>query len=260
MQRRPGSSPGAGTPPLLEFERVTKGYPDGRQQIVVLDRVSFAVHAGDFVGVLGSRLTGKSTLLRLAAGIEGPDAGTVRLEGRDFARLPVRERDRLLRTRIGLLATEDNYPQEGERAVDLVALPLVSDGATLQEARSQARRMLDWSGAAEYADELAGELSVGERTRVMLALALVREPRLLLVDEPAVAPTLAERDELCALLRAGARERGAALVIASQDRASLRGAGVLMTIGDGELCSTGEPGVVLPFRGRQTGGAERPRS
>ncbi len=249
----------AGSSPLLAFERVTKGYPDGRGRIAVLERVSFAVHAGDFVGVLGSRRTGKSTLLRLAAGIERPDEGTVGFEGRDAARMSARERDRLLRARIGLLATDERRPGTGERAVDLVALPLMSEGVTSREAMRRARRMLDWAGAAQYAEEPAEALSAGERTRVVLARALVREPRLLLVDEPGVASTLAERDELCALLRAGARRWGAALVVASQDRACLRGAGVLMTIGDGELCATGEPGVLLPFRGRRAGRMRRPR-
>jgi ABC-type cobalamin/Fe3+-siderophores transport system ATPase subunit len=257
MRRIPPSAAGS---PLLAFEHVTKGYPDGRRRIVVLERVSFAVHAGDFVGILGPPRTGKSTLMRLAAGIEAPDDGTVSFQGRDLGRMSTLERGRLLRTRIGLLATDDWRPGRVERAVDLVALPLVSDGATLHEARRRARRMLDWAGAAEYADELARALSVGERTRAMLARALVREPHLLLVDEPAVTPTLGERDELYELLRSGARERGAALLVASQDRNALRGACVLMTIGDGELCSTGEPGVVLPFRDRRASGMERPRS
>ncbi len=258
MRRR--IPPSAGASPLLAFERVTKGYPDGRRRIVVLQRASFAVHAGDFVGVLGSRRTGKSTLIRLAAGIEAPDDGTVVFEGRDLARMSALQRGRLLRTRIGLLATDDWRPGRVERVVDLTALPLVSDGATLHEARRRARRMLDWAGAAEYADEPAEALSAGERTRVMLARALVREPQLLLVDEPAVPPTLGERDELYELLRTGARRHRAALLVASQDRDALRGAGVLMTIGDGELCATGEPGVVLPFRERRASRVERPRS
>jgi ABC-type lipoprotein export system ATPase subunit len=266
MAAAPHSAAGSGASPLLSFERVSKSYPDGRRRTVVLERVSFTVRKGDFVGILGSRRAGKSTLLRLASGIESPDGGTIDFAGRDLTRISALERGRLLRTEIGLLAPDDWRPGRGERVVDLVAMPLVSDGATLHDARRAARRLLHWAGAAEYADDLAESLSVGERMRVMLARTLVREPRLLLVDEPAVVPSPTERTELCELLRSGAREHKAALVIASEDSTPLRGANVMMSIGDGELCSTDEPGeseepdtpgVVLPFPDRRAGGMGR---
>jgi ABC-type ATPase involved in cell division len=260
MPRAPRSVGGAA--PLLCFEQVSKAYPDGRRRIVVLEQVSFEVHRGEHIGVLGSRRAGKSTLLRLAAGIESPDEGRVDFEGHDLARMSGLQRDRLLRHRIGLLASDDWRPAKGERVVDFVALPLVSDGATLHEARRRARRMLSWVGAADYADDLAAPLAMGERTRVMLARTLVREPRLLLVDEPAVVPSPDEREELYELLRAGARKYNAALVIASEDTDATRGTDMLMSIGDGDLVRVGgEPAVVVPFAPRhlprQPDGLER---
>jgi ABC-type lipoprotein export system ATPase subunit len=245
---------------LLSFERVTKAYPDGRQRIVVLREACFDIYAGDFIGILGPRRTGKTTLLRLAAGIELPDAGTVSFAGRDMASISTLDRGRLLRGEIGLLATDHWRPRRRERVVDLVALPLIGDGATMHEARRTARRMLQWADAADCADDLAEMLSVGERTRVMLARALVCEPRLLLVDEPAVIPSPSGRDEFYELLRAGAREHNAALVVASEDPTPLRGATVMMSIGDGELCSSDERGVVLSFPERRAGGTEQPGS
>jgi ABC-type cobalamin/Fe3+-siderophores transport system ATPase subunit len=242
--------------PLLAFEGVSKAYPDGRRRIVVLEQVSFEVFAGDFIGVLGSRRAGKSTLLRLAAGVESQDDGAIRYAGRDIARMSLLERDRLLRSEIALLATDDWRAGAGESVVDLVALGLVSDGATLHEARRAARRVLQRVGATDYADDAARSLAVGERTRVMLARALVRESHLLLVDEPAIVPSVSEREELYALLRSTASERGMALVVASEDVAALRGADVLLSIGDGELCSTAEPGIVVPFPERRAGGTE----
>ena len=255
-----GSGSAVAGAPVLRFEQVTKTYPDGRRQTVVLEQASFEIHRGEHVGILGSRRSGKSTLLRLAAGLEAPDEGRVDFEGRELARMPALQRERLLRHDIGLLASDDWHPARGERVVDLVALPLLSDGATLHEAQRRARRKLNWAGVANYADDLAASLAVGERMRAMLARALVREPRLLLVDEPAVVPSLTERTELYGLLRAGAREHAATLVVASEDSDATRGTDVLMSIGRGELVRTsGEPGVVVPLFAppRRPGGMER---
>jgi ABC-type methionine transport system ATPase subunit len=253
-----GGDRSAAAAPVLCFEQVVKTYPDGRRRIAVLERISFEVHQGEHVGILGSRRTGKSTLLRLAAGIEAPDTGRISFEGRDVAGMSALQRDRLLRGAIGLVASDGWRPAKGERVVDLVALPLVSDGATLHEARRRARRKLNWVDAADYADDLAASLASGARMRVMLARALVREPRLLLIDEPAVVPSLTERMEIYELLRRGAREHRATLMVASEDVDATRGTDVLMSIGRGELLRTGgEPGVVVPFPARRSGGLER---
>ena len=255
-----GAASAAGGVPVLRFEQVTKAYPDGRRRTVVLEQVSFEIHRGAHVGILGSRRSGKSTLLRLAAGVDAPDGGHIDFEGRDLARMSALQRERLLRHDIGLLASDDWRPARGERVVDLVALPLLSDGATLHEARRVARRMLNSLDATDYADDLAASLAAGQRLRAMLARALVREPRLLLVDEPAVVPSSVERLELYALLRAGAREHEATLIVASEDTEATRGTDVLMEIGGGELLRTGEEaGVVVPLFGtpRRPGGLER---
>ncbi|HXA53436.1 MAG TPA: ATP-binding cassette domain-containing protein [Solirubrobacteraceae bacterium] len=252
----------AGGVPLLRFEQVSKSYPDGRRRVSVLDRVSFEVHAGERVGILGSRRSGKSTLLRLAAGIHAPDDGRVEFEGHDLARMHSVRRERLLRSRIGLLASDDWHPARGERVVDLVALPLLSDGATMHEARSRARKVLSAVDASDCADDIAGPLATSERMRVMLARALVREPALLLVDEPATVPGPSEREALYSQLRDGAARHRAALVVASEDTEVGRGSDVLMSIGDGELVRVGdEPANVVPFPPRPAprppGGLER---
>ncbi|HST54561.1 MAG TPA: ATP-binding cassette domain-containing protein [Solirubrobacteraceae bacterium] len=241
---------------LLSFSHVSKRYPDGRREIVVLDDVSFEIEEEGFVGLWGGRRAGKSTLLRMVAGIELPDAGTVRFLGRDVARMALTERERMLRGGVGLMSTGDWHPSQKERVVDHVALPLVSDGATLHEARKKARRVLHRVEMDSRADDFAITLSLAERTRVMLARALVHEPRVLLVDEPAAMPSLSERDELYALLQSVAREQCATLMVASEEMAPLRGAGVVMTIGDGELCSTEESGTVVPFPQRRANPSE----
>jgi ABC-type lipoprotein export system ATPase subunit len=255
--RQPSSSVVDAMTPLLSFRNVSKRYPDGSREIVVLDAVSFEIDAGAFVGVFGTRRSGKSTLLRLAAGVEEPNEGAVCFKSRDMAGMSVLERERLLRGAIAFVSTDDWRPSPKERVIDYVALSLGSNGPALREARRRARRVLAQVGMTDCADELAKALSLVERTRVILARALIREPCLLLVDEPAVMPSLSERDELYALLRLVAREQSMTLVIASEEMAPLHGAGVLMSIDGGELCSTDERGTVVQLPRRNLAGAER---
>ena len=245
------------TAPLLAFEDVSKSYPDGIRDVVVLDRVSFEVHAGVFVGILGERRSGKSTLLRLAAGIEAPTTGTVRFEGVDLASMSSVRREQLLRHDVALMSVQDWSPNQNESVIDYVALSLGSDGSSLRDARYRARRVLARVGMSSRADDPARSLSLVEQARVVLARTLVREPSLLLVDEPAAMPSLSERDEFCALLRSLAAEQNITLVVASEEMAPLHGAGVLMSIGDGELCSTDEQASVVQLPRRRASGAER---
>jgi len=243
--------------PLLSFLNVSKRYPDGGRELLVLDRVTLEIDAGVSVGVYGPRRAGKSTLLRLAAGIALPDSGTLRFEGRDIAQMPGSERGRLLRSEIAFIAAADWRATPGESVVDHVATSLGSEGLTMREARRRAMHVLDRVEIAAGAEELTTSLSQTERARVMLARALARSPRLLVLDEPALLPSLGERDRFYALLRSAAQELGGTLLMASEEMAALQGVGVMMSIGDGEVVSPEERGTVVQLPGRRRTQAER---
>lgn len=252
----PANSGTSSTPALLRFEEVSSGHPDGHRRIAVLEHVSFSIQRGLFVGIYGARRSGKSTLLRLAAGIELPDSGSVFIDGVDTARMSTLRRERLLRDEVGLVCIDDWHPKERESVVDYVALALGSEGATLREARRSARRSLQRIGLGDAADELANKLSLSERLRAMLARALVREPRLLLVDEPAAIPRISDREDLMASLRRAGSEIGATLLVASEEMGPLHGADLVISVGGGEVNLTApRRGTVVPFpSGRSPGG------
>jgi ABC-type glutathione transport system ATPase component len=230
------------SPALLSFANVSKRYVDGGREVTVLAGVSFELSVGGSVGVYGKRRSGKSTLLRLAAAIEPPDGGSVCFDGQDITRCSAGERSRLLRSSVAYLSSEGWLSSPGEIVLDHVAMSVGSGGLTMREAKHRALATLDAVGvSAVGAAQPTASLSSGERARVMLACALVREPKLLVVDEPAPMPSPDDRQKFCALLRSTAREREIALLIASEDFATLGGMGAWMSLSaGGELLLTEE--------------------
>jgi ABC-type lipoprotein export system ATPase subunit len=233
---------------LLRIRDVSKAYPDGGGKIVVLDSATLEMIAGTHVGVYGRRGAGKSTLMRIAAGIDRPDEGSVMFDGHDLTRISGGAHARLLRSRLAYIAVGDWRPNPGESVVQHLAVSLGGDGRTVREAEHRALRELDLVGvSAAQAHSLATQLSMLDRTRVMFARALAREPVLIVVDDPVLTPSPTERDSLYRLLRSVARARGTALLVASDDLPALQGFDVFMSISARELCSSEGTATVVPF-------------
>jgi ABC-type glutathione transport system ATPase component len=250
-------SPKAAGAPLLEFAGVGSRRREGEREAIVLDGVYFALEPGASLGIYGQRRSGKSTLLRLAVGLELPEEGDVRFDGRAVASMSSGERARLLRGPVALLTANGWLPSPGETVMDHVAMSAGSAGLSLRDARRRALAALDRAGvAAASAEEMTVSLAADTRARVMLARALVREPRLLAVDEPAPMPSLLERERFCALLREVAKERSIALLMASEELSALQGTASLASLSAGELCSTGNQGTVVEFPRRRAGAFE----
>jgi ABC-type ATPase involved in cell division len=233
---------------LLSFQNVSKSLPDGARQIAVLDDVSFDIDLGEYVGLWGSRRAGKSTVLELAAGVMKPDAGRIIFDGEDIARMPQDKRAHQRRQGGIALARLDWRPTRSRPVVEHVAIPLTSCGVSLSNAEGVARRTLKRVDAAEVEDRMTDELNLGERIRVELARAMIREPRLLLVDEPALLASPTESRALYALLRTLGRNQELAVVIASTEAIAIQGAPRIFTIDNGHVRSTDSRRKVLPFR------------
>jgi ABC-type lipoprotein export system ATPase subunit len=233
---------------LLRMRDVSKAYPDGIGEIAVFEGASLEMTAGAQVGVYGKRRSGKSTLLRIAAGIERPDGGSVLFDGTELTRLSGTEHARLLRSRLAYIAVTDWRPNPGESIAQHVAVSLGGDGRTVRQAERRALSELDVVGmSAAQAHSLATGLSMIDRMRVMLARALAREPSLLVIDDPVVTSSASERDDLYRLLRTLARERGAGLLVASDDLPALQGFDVFMSISAREICSSEGSATIVPF-------------
>lgn len=232
---------------LFSFEHVTKGYTDGHRERAVLKDISFEIDAGDFIGVWGKRRSGKSTLLRIAAGVESPDSGRIFFDGHDLTVLSGDKRAELLRMGGIGFVTSDWRPIVSQEAIEYVALPLLADKLNLRHARRIARDRLEQMGVLNCAHVLTERLSIGEAMRVGFAHALTRQPRLLLVDEPAALPVPSERQELYSMLRSLGKSRELAVVVASEDLGAVAYSRRTMTIGSGALYSSDKEGEVVSF-------------
>lgn len=209
--------------------------------------VDLTVGPGEFVVVLGPNGAGKSTLLRVLLGTVAPAAGQVRLFGvaPRTAGLPV---DHLPQRRpdasIGRIRADDLVAMGHDGHRWGVRLPF---GRRRREQRAEVAAALAAAGAAEHAHRPVDELSGGELQRVLIAQALVRRPRLLLLDEPLGGLDLATQGAVAALLRKLCREHGIAVVVVTHDVNPFDDVDQLVYVAGGGVAS-GPPAEVLTPR------------
>ncbi|HEV3318228.1 MAG TPA: ABC transporter ATP-binding protein [Solirubrobacteraceae bacterium] len=233
---------------LLSLRDVWLSYPRGRRHVVrVLMDVSLDVYAGEVVAVLAQRAQGKTSLLRVAAGMERPDRGSVRFAGEDMWRSAHthgrarRRRPRPLNAPIALVrpAPPDVDVPVGEG----IALPLTGAHSGHQ-ARELARRALEEVGVRECAPRRWSDLSDGERARVTIAQGIARDPRVLLVDDLTSTLGLGDTEEVSMLLHSLAVTRELGVLVGVGDVQATRWSERVATLAGGELLL--EPAPAAP--------------
>ncbi len=203
---------------LLTLEHVTVRYASNprRERAALLD-VSLSVEAGELVAIAGGPRSGRTTLMRIAAGVVPPSAGAVRFAGADLARRP------MIGTPHGIsYAIASFEPIVGRCVLEQVAAPMLARGFSVVRARAMAYGLLRRAGVAACASLGAVDLSCTEALRVAIARALMTTPSLLLVDDPADVPPRCEHGELLKLLCAIAH-RDAIAVVLTTDAGSVPG-------------------------------------
>jgi ABC-type sugar transport system ATPase subunit len=212
---------------LLELERVGKRYRHGSR--VALADVSLAIEAGEMVVVWGERRSGRSTLLRVAAGIEPPDSGVVRFAGRDLARAG----GQALANGIGYCRRVFRV-SAGQTVLEHLLAAHFARRVPRATALHRSWQALQRVEAEHCASLRASELSRDEVVRVAIARGLGSGPRLLVIDEPTIGVELAERDRILFLLRSLADE-GIAVLTSAGEGTGLLGADRVLSLGNGRL-------------------------
>lgn len=218
---------------MLSLRGLVKHYRLGEGEPVrAVDGVDLDVGAGELVALYGPSGSGKSTLLLLVAALLEPDAGTVTLDGRQITGLAEEQAARYRLTDLGFVSQQaDILP--GARVIENAALKLWM--ADPRRAERRVRPLLERLGLGERLRQRAQTLSLGERQRLMIALALSTEPKLVLADEPTGSLDTQRSREVLALLSEVCRERSVAMLLVTHDPEAAAFADRVAELRDGRL-------------------------
>jgi predicted ABC-type transport system involved in lysophospholipase L1 biosynthesis ATPase subunit len=236
---------------LLGLEGVHVHYRRGPLALRVLADVSLELAAGEVVSVLAMRGQGKSTLLRVAAGMQRPASGRVLLDGEDLWSLGDAPRQQLFSERVGWV--EADAPALDVTVLEHLATPLLV-GCGRREGFARAQAALERVGVWGCAEQGWAGLSDRERALVAVAGAIVREPRLLVVDDLTCTLGLLDTDEVTRLLRELSRELGVGVLMGVSDAGATQWSDRLTTLAGGKLLAVPDPadedgGQVIEFPG-----------
>jgi len=199
----------------LRAAGLSRHYRRGPQTVRALDGVDLALGRGEFLALVGASGSGKSTLLNLLAGLDTPTAGRIEVDGRDLASLSRREIAAYRAGHVGMIFQSFHLIAH-YTALENVELALCFGSTPRAERRRTATALLERLGLGDRLDHRPADLSGGEQQRVAIARALVRDPDLLLADEP-TGNLDAENASLIAELLREVNRQGRAVVITTHN-------------------------------------------
>ena len=219
---------------ILRLDHLTKVYGSGDTAVRALDDVSLAVEAGEFVAIVGSSGSGKSTMLHMIGGVDRPTSGSVYLNGQDvFARSD--EQLAVFRRReVGLVYQFYNLVPVLD-VVENMTLPVLLDGRPVNQKRL--KNMLRVLGLEGREHHLPNQLSGGQQQRVAVGRALMNSPAIVLADEPTGNLDTKNSAEIMALLRKSNAQLGQTLIVITHDEDIALSADRVVTIEDGRVAS-----------------------
>ena len=206
---------------MYKLTNVRKDYPKGRSVVHALAGVDAVIEDGEWLAIQGPTGHGKSTLLQMLGGLDRPTSGTVQFDGQDLGAMRESEVTRVRATSIGFIFQTFNLipTLSAQENVEVALAPL---GVGSAERRARAAAALESVALDERARHLPSELSGGQQQRVAIARALVKEPKVVLADEPTGNLDEGTRDDIMGLLEKLWREHGLTLIVVTHDSSVAR--------------------------------------
>ena len=219
---------------MYKLTGVTKDYQKGRGTVHALQGVDIVIEDGEWLAIQGPTGHGKTTLLQMLGGLDRPTSGIIDFNGQDLAQMRESQVTKVRATSIGFIFQTFNLipTLSAQENVETALVPL---GISAGERRERAMKALADVGLGDRAKHLPTELSGGQQQRVAIARALVKEPRVLLADEPTGNLDEDTRDEIISLLESLWRDRGLTLILVTHDSSVARRAQRVALMRNGQL-------------------------
>ncbi|MFE7649961.1 ABC transporter ATP-binding protein [Streptomyces phaeoluteigriseus] len=219
---------------MYELRGVTKRYTRGKDTVHALAGVDLTIPDGDRLVIQGPTGGGKSTLLQMIGGLDRPSEGEVVLDGTDLAKLSEARLTKVRSENIGFVFQSFNLipTLTAQENVETALVPL---GVRAKERRERAAEALRSVGLGERLGHLPSEMSGGQQQRVAIARALVKQPKVLLADEPTGNLDEGMRDEIMDVLHTMWKEHGLTFIMVTHDSAIAQKAPRVATIRKGRI-------------------------
>lgn len=202
--------------PIVQIQELTKFYRHGEIEVTALDRVSLAIHAGEFVALMGPSGSGKSTLLHIIAGLDRPTTGACLVRGVNVGTLSETELADWRNNQVGFVFQTFNLIPV-LTAAENVELPLLLTKLSARERRAHVGAALALVGLADRTRHLPRQLSGGQEQRVAIARALVTDPTLVVADEPTGNLDAHSAQEVLHLLQTLNQQAGKTIILVTHD-------------------------------------------
>jgi putative ABC transport system ATP-binding protein len=222
--------------PMIDVRDVHKSYRNGSRQVEALRGISCRIERGRFAFVVGPSGSGKSSLLYLLGALDRPNSGEIVVDGQDLARMSESQQNAYRRDQIGFIFQSFNLISN-LTAQENVLVPFLPRGVTAAQ-RRRAADLLSDVGLGDRLDHRPYQLSGGEQQRVAIARALVKQPMLILADEPTGELDSKTGDEIYSILRRLQESSGTTLVVVTHDRRFITSDDLVLEIQDGQVASS----------------------
>ncbi|MEK2603529.1 MacB family efflux pump subunit [Burkholderia arboris] len=219
--------------PLLKLAAVTRRFPAGDKDVVVLNNVNLSIDAGEIVAIVGASGSGKSTLMNILGCLDHPSEGIYTVGGRDTHMLDSDELAQLRREHFGFVFQRYHLLPHVDAVANL-EMPAIYAGTTRAARHARARELLARLGLADRAHHRPGQLSGGQQQRVSIARALMNGGQVILADEPTGALDTKSGQDVIRILHE-LNALGHTIVIVTHDKAVARHARRIIEISDGEI-------------------------